>query len=88
MNTFYNETDNSNFPFFLRELAERITSVGQYNIDLIAKFVTAKGFGIKYRNTDSLYLTYPDKYYEHIIEPSIKTSFSKRHIGLKWLKLS
>ncbi len=58
------EAGNSNSPFFLRELAGRITLAEQYNIDLVAKFVTAKGFGIKYGDTNSLYLTCPDKYYE------------------------
>ncbi|RGB22353.1 hypothetical protein C1646_776218 [Rhizophagus diaphanus] len=41
-----------------------ITSMGQYNIGLVAKFVSGKGFRIKYGDTDSLYLTCPDKYYE------------------------
>ncbi|GES76982.1 DNA polymerase family B-domain-containing protein [Rhizophagus clarus] len=64
MNTFYGEAGNSISPFFLRELAGGITSAGQYNIGLVAKFVSGKGFGIKYGDTDSLYLTCPDKYYE------------------------
>ena len=64
INTFYNKAGNSNSSFFLYELAEGITSAEQYNIDLVAKFVIAKGFGIKYGDTDSLYLTCPDKYYE------------------------
>ena len=64
MNTFYGEAGNSKSPIFLRELAGGITSAGQYNIDLVAKFVSGKGFGIKYGDTDSLYLTCPDKYYE------------------------
>ena len=68
---------NSNSPFFLRELAEGITSAGQYNIDLIAKFVIAKGFGIKYGDTDSLYLTCPDKYYETYDRAFNKDELSK-----------
>ncbi|GBB89184.1 hypothetical protein RclHR1_15880005 [Rhizophagus clarus] len=64
MNTFYGKAGNSISPFFLRELAEGITSAGQYNIGLVAKFVSGKGFRIKYGDTDSLYLTCPDKYYE------------------------
>ena len=39
MNTFYGEAGNSKSPFFLSELAVGITSAGQYNIDLVAKFV-------------------------------------------------
>ncbi|CAG8512302.1 2042_t:CDS:2, partial [Cetraspora pellucida] len=58
------EAENSKSLFFLHELAGGITSAGQYNIDLVAKFVSGKGFGIKYGDTDSLYLTCPDKYYK------------------------
>ncbi|GES94266.1 DNA polymerase family B-domain-containing protein [Rhizophagus clarus] len=64
MNTFYGEAGNSISPFFLLELAGGITSAGQYNIGLVTKFVSGKGFGIKYGDTDSLYITCPDKYYE------------------------
>ena len=64
MNTFYGEAGNSISPFFLRELAGGITSAGQYNISFVTKFIFGKGFGIKYGDTDSLYFTCPDKYYE------------------------
>ncbi|GES94728.1 DNA polymerase family B-domain-containing protein [Rhizophagus clarus] len=37
---------------------------GRENIKLIAEFVKKKGFGIKYGDTDSLYLTCPDSCYE------------------------
>ncbi|RIB22901.1 hypothetical protein C2G38_2033211 [Gigaspora rosea] len=47
-----------------KEKARGITLAEQYNIGLVARFVIAKGFGIKYGDTDSLYLTCPDKYYE------------------------
>ena len=57
MNTFYGEAGNSKSPIFLRELAGGITSAGQYNIDLVAKFVSGKGFGIKFGDTDSLSVT-------------------------------
>ncbi|CAI2200549.1 19182_t:CDS:2, partial [Funneliformis geosporum] len=60
MNTFYGEADNSKSPIFLRELAGRTTSAGKYNLNLVAEFVTKQGFGIKYGDTDSLYLTCPD----------------------------
>ncbi len=38
--------------------------MSQYNIGLIAKFVSEKSFRIKYDDTDSLYLICLDKYYE------------------------
>src|ERR1044072_7218722 len=56
MNTFYGTAGDSKSPFFLRELAGGVISAGQRNIKLVADFVKRKGFGIKYGNTDSLYL--------------------------------
>ncbi|CAB5210402.1 unnamed protein product [Rhizophagus irregularis] len=64
MNTYYGEAGNSLSPIFLRELACGTTTAGKYNLNLVAEFITKKGFGIKYGDTDSLYLTCPDKYYE------------------------
>ncbi|CAB5346773.1 unnamed protein product [Rhizophagus irregularis] len=78
MNTFYGEAGNSNSPFFLRELAGGITTAGQYNINLVAKYVTGKGFGIKYGDTDSLYLTCPDRYYEKCDEAFAKGGLSSK----------
>ena len=88
INTFYDEAGNSNSPFFLCELAGGITSAGQYNIDLVAKFIIAKGFRIKY-GILTLYISLVQiNIMKHVIESSIKMSFPKRHTGLKWLKLS
>ena len=57
-------TGQSDSPFYKLELAGGVTSAGRENIKLIAEFVKMKGFGIKYGDTDSLYLTCPDSYYE------------------------
>ncbi|GBB94468.1 hypothetical protein RclHR1_02360026 [Rhizophagus clarus] len=40
------------------------TLARKYNLNLVVEFVSEKGFGIKYGDTDSLYLTCPDKYYK------------------------
>ncbi|GBB88743.1 hypothetical protein RclHR1_15320007 [Rhizophagus clarus] len=64
MNIFYGKAGNSLSPIFLRELACGTTTAEKYNLNLVAEFVTKKGFRIKYGNTDSLYLTCPDKYYK------------------------
>ncbi len=65
MNTFYREAGNGLSPFFFLQLAGGVTSAGQYNIKLVAKYVTKKkGFRIKYENTDSLYLTCPIECYK------------------------
>ncbi|GBB97419.1 hypothetical protein RclHR1_29900002 [Rhizophagus clarus] len=77
MNTFYGEAGNSLSPIFLRELAGGTTSAGKYNLSLVAEFVTKKGFGIKYGDTDSLYLTCPEKYYEKCDEAFSRKELSK-----------
>lgn len=60
MNTFYGEAGNERSAFFLLELAGGVTSMGQYNIQMVAKFVESQGFKIKYGDTDSLYLVAPN----------------------------
>ncbi|RIB10075.1 hypothetical protein C2G38_2043783 [Gigaspora rosea] len=64
MNSFYSETGNSNSPFYKLEIAGSVTSAGQENIKSVAEYVRKKDFGIKYGDTDSLYLTCPDSCYE------------------------
>ncbi|GES89467.1 DNA polymerase family B-domain-containing protein [Rhizophagus clarus] len=64
MNSFYDVTGQSDSPFYTLALAGGVTSAGRENIKLVAEFVKKKGFGIKYGNTDSLYLTCPDSCYE------------------------
>ncbi|RIA89708.1 DNA polymerase family B-domain-containing protein [Glomus cerebriforme] len=88
MNIFYGEAGNSNSPFFLCELAGGITSAGQYNIDFVTKFVTAKEFGIKYGDTDSLYLTCPDKYYETCDRAFNKDELSKEAYWTEMVKIT
>ena len=88
MNTFYGEAGNSKSPIFLRELAGGITSAGQYNIDLVAKFVSGKGFGIKYGDTDSLYLTCPDKYYEKYDRAFNEDRLSKEEYWSEMVKIT
>ncbi|GES85330.1 DNA polymerase family B-domain-containing protein [Rhizophagus clarus] len=64
MNSFYGVTGQSDSPFYTLALAGGVTSAGRENIKLVAEFVKKKGFGIKYEDTDSLYLTCPDSCYE------------------------
>src|SRR3954447_10777209 len=64
MNTFYGTAGDSKSPFFLRELAGGVTSAEWRNIKLVADFVKRKGFGIKYGDTDSLYLVCPEERFQ------------------------
>ena len=61
MNTFYGTAGIVN-P--LRELAGGVTSAEQRNIKLVANFVKRKGFRIKYRDTDSLYLVCSEEFFQ------------------------
>ena len=63
MNTFYGEAGNSKSTLFMLALAGGVTSAGRFNLKLVADFVTKQGFGIKYGDTDSLYLTCPPACY-------------------------
>src|SRR3954452_13039845 len=88
MNTFYGEAGNSKSPIFLRELACGTTTAGKYNLNLVAEFVSKKGFGIKYGNTDSLYLTCPDRYYEKCDEAFSRKELSKEAYWGKMVKIT
>ncbi|RIA94647.1 hypothetical protein C1645_817698 [Glomus cerebriforme] len=68
MNTFYGTAGDSNSPFFLRELAEGVTSAGQKNIKFVVDFVKNKRFGIKYGDTDSLYFACPEESFQECDE--------------------
>jgi DNA polymerase elongation subunit (family B) len=88
MNTFYGEAGNSKSPIFLRELAGGTTSAGKFNLNLVAEFVTKKGFGIKYGDTDSLYLTCPDKYYEKCNEAFSRKELSKEEYWTEMVEIT
>ena len=88
MNTFYGEAGNSISPIFLLPLAGGVTSAGRYNINLVAKFVSRKGFGIKYGDTDSLYLTCPDKHYEKCDKAFAGGELSKEAYWAEMVKIT
>jgi len=65
MNTFYGEAGNKISPFFLLEVAGGVTSLGQRNIKFAYNQVTEKGCHVYYGDTDSIYLSVPEKtFYE------------------------
>jgi DNA polymerase elongation subunit (family B) len=71
-----------------RDRLSIFTSAGQYNIDLIAKFVSRKGFKIKYGDTDSLYLTCPDKYYGKCDRDYNENKLSKEEYWVEMVKIT
>lgn len=81
MNTFYGEAGNKNSALFYLPLAGGVTSAGQYNLKLVKKFVEKEGFGIKYGDTDSLYLSCPPEHY-HEVENEYKQALQALGIDL------
>src|SRR5687768_10824661 len=88
MNTFYGEAGNSKSPIFLCELAGGTTSTGKFSLNLVIEFVTKKEFGIKYEDTDSLYLTCPDKYYEKCDKAFSRKELSKEAYWTEMVKIT
>ncbi|GET51198.1 DNA polymerase family B-domain-containing protein [Rhizophagus irregularis DAOM 181602=DAOM 197198] len=88
MNTFYGEAGNPLSSIFLRALAGGTTSAGKYNIKLVAEYVEKKGFGTKYGDTDSLYLTCPDKYFEKCDEAFSRKELSKEAYWTEMVKIT
>ncbi|CAI2192017.1 6614_t:CDS:2, partial [Funneliformis geosporum] len=80
--------ENSKSPIFLHELAGRITSAGKYNLNLDAEFIIKKGFRIKYEDTDSLYLTCPDRYYKKCDEAFFRKELSKEAYWTEMVKIT
>lgn len=66
MNTFYGESGNKRSPFFVLQLAGAITTSGQDNIKMVQRFVEKELCGVMYGDTDSLYLSMPEKYFHDI----------------------
>ncbi|RIB19688.1 ribonuclease H-like domain-containing protein [Gigaspora rosea] len=57
LNLEYSSYGNSKSPIFLCELAGGTTLARKYNLNLVAEFVTKKGFGIKYELSKEAYWT-------------------------------
>ncbi|CAG8478216.1 15186_t:CDS:1 [Funneliformis caledonium] len=83
INTFYKEAGNSKSLIFLYKLACETITVGKYNLNFVIEFVLKKGFRLKYENTDSLYLTCPNRYYKKCNEAFSRKELSKEAYWLK-----
>lgn len=64
MNTFYGESGNKRSPFFVLQLAGAITTAGQDNIKMVQQFVESELCCVMYGDTDSLYISMPEKYFD------------------------
>lgn len=63
-NTFYGESGNYRSSIYELLVAAGITGAGQEQIKGVAAFITSKGFGPKYGDTDSIYTYCPEAVYE------------------------
>ncbi|RIA99210.1 DNA polymerase family B-domain-containing protein [Glomus cerebriforme] len=88
MNTFYRKAGNSKSPIFLHELAGETTSAGKFSLNLIAEFMIKKEFGIKYGDTNSLYLICSDKYYEKCDEVFSRNELFKEAYWTEMVKIT
>jgi len=66
MNTFYGETGNKISPFYMKEIAGGITTAGQYNLKSAKKIVIDNECRVFYGDTDSLYISMPERYFTEI----------------------
>lgn len=66
MNTFYGEAGNKVSPFFVLEVAGGITSYGKQNIQFANAFVKEAGCNVYYGDTDSLYLSVPEREFKEL----------------------
>jgi len=66
MNTFYGTAGDCRSCIYDILVAGGTTSAGQYNIKMVYKFVVSKGYKVMYGDTDSLYITAPEHYYNDI----------------------
>src|SRR5581483_10104854 len=88
INTFYGEAGNSKSPIFLHKLAGGTTSAGKYNLNLVAEFITKKGFGIKYNDTNFLYLTCPENYFGECNKAFSRKELSKEAYWTEMVKIT
>jgi len=88
MNIFYGKAENSKSLIFFRILVGGTTLAGKYNLNLVAEFVLKKEFRIKYSDTDSLYLIYPDRYYEKCDKAFFRKELFKEAYWAEMVKIT
>ena len=77
MNTFYGVTGFRKSAFFELLICGAITAKGQYNIKLVESHVVDNGFNVMYGDTDSVYVTCPDRHFAHVDRDYIAGNISR-----------
>lgn len=66
MNTFYGEQGNVLSSIYKLMVAGGITGAGQYNIKMVAEICALLGYFVSYGDTDSCYISAPEKLFEAV----------------------
>jgi DNA polymerase elongation subunit (family B) len=88
MNTFYGEMGNKKSPFFVIEVAGGITSYGQKNIKKAYKFCTENECAVYYGDTDSLYISMPERIFDEVDRAYYSGKITKLEYWTKLVELS
>ena len=77
MNTFYGQMGNKISPIFLLQIAGGITAMGQFNLKAAQAFVETLNCHVKYGDTDSIYLSVPEKHFDVVDRDYYTSKISK-----------
>lgn len=88
MNTFYGVCGSVVSPFYLLEVANGTTSLGQLNIKLAYTLVRTFGCDVHYGDTDSLYISMPEKCFEKIDKEFYSGKLDKEKYWTELVKIT
>ena len=88
MNTFYGECGSKISPFFILELAGGITTYGVKNIKFALNYVTDHGCRVYYCDTDSIYLSIPERYFTQVDKLFYTNKISKKEYWTKLVEIT
>lgn len=88
MNTFYGESGNSVSPLFLLQFASGVTSLGQYNLKFVKNYVETNGYYIRYGDTDSVYLSCPNKIFYELDMDFLMGKLTQKNYWVAQIELS
>lgn len=88
MNTFYGECGCQSSPFFILEVAASITTYGKRSIQIASKAVKEKQCKIYYGDTDSIYISMPEKIFDQLDREFYTGKIEKINYWIKMVELS
>jgi hypothetical protein len=88
MNTFYGVMGTKTSSLFQLPLAGGVTSSGQYNLLLIKNYVESLDHKVYYGDTDSLYISCPDKNYVELDKEYYTNQITKEEYNNKMILIT